>query len=77
MHRKYLLAVAAFCLASPAAGVFAQGKIGVVQIERIVRDSQPAMRSALFPHTPVGSESRVQVALRVEEGGNLNPERLL
>jgi outer membrane protein len=44
MHRKYLLA-AAFCLALPAAGVLAQGKIGVVQIERIVRDSQPAMRA--------------------------------
>jgi outer membrane protein len=45
MHRNYLLAAAAFCLASPAAGVLAQGKIGVVQIERIVRDSQPAMRA--------------------------------
>ncbi len=45
MLRTFLLAAAALCLATPAAQVFAQGKIGVVQIERIVRDSAPAMRA--------------------------------
>ena len=46
MHRKFLLAAAAaLCLALPAAQALAQGKIGVVQIERIVRDSQPALRA--------------------------------
>ena len=38
MHRELLLiAASGLCLAAPA-GAFAQGKIGVVQIERIVRD---------------------------------------
>jgi len=39
------LAALALCLALPAGGALAQGKIGVVQIERIVRDSAPAMRA--------------------------------
>ena len=38
-------AVAALCLAAPAGQAIAQGKIGVVQIERIVRDSPPALRA--------------------------------
>lgn len=33
------------CLAAPAGVAHAQGKIGVVQIERIVRDSAPALRA--------------------------------
>jgi outer membrane protein len=33
------------CIAAPAGNADAQGKIGVVQIERIVRDSQPALRA--------------------------------
>jgi outer membrane protein len=45
MHRKILLAAAALCLALPAARALAQAKIGVVQIERIVRDSAPALRA--------------------------------
>jgi outer membrane protein len=45
MHRKLLLAAAALCIAAPASQAFGQSKIGVVQIERIVRDSQPAMRA--------------------------------
>jgi outer membrane protein len=46
MHRKILLAAAAACLAAfPAAQALAQTKIGVVQIERIVRDSAPALRA--------------------------------
>ncbi len=45
MHRKFLHAFAALCIATPAAQVLAQSKIGVVQIERIVRDSAPAMRA--------------------------------
>ena len=45
MHRRFLLAAAALCLSLPAAQALAQGKIGVVQIERIVRDSQPALRA--------------------------------
>jgi outer membrane protein len=39
-----LLAASALCLAVPASAA-AQGKIGVVQIERIVRDSAPALRA--------------------------------
>jgi outer membrane protein len=45
MHRKTLLAAAGICLAFPAAQALAQAKIGVVQIERIVRDSAPALRA--------------------------------
>ena len=46
MHRKpLLLAAMALCLAAPAGAAFAQGKIGVVQLERIVRDSAPALRA--------------------------------
>jgi outer membrane protein len=45
MQRISLLAAAALCLALPAGQALAQGKIGVVQIERIVRDSQPALRA--------------------------------
>jgi outer membrane protein len=45
MHRKILLAAAALGLALPAGQALAQSKIGVVQIERIVRDSPPALRA--------------------------------
>ena len=50
MHLKTLIAAAApglavLCLAVPAGQAFAQSKIGVVQIERIVRDSPPALRA--------------------------------
>ena len=46
MHRKSLLIAAlGLCLAAPAGAAFAQGKIGVVQLERIVRDSGPALRA--------------------------------
>ncbi len=45
MHRRILLIVAALCLALPAGATFAQSKIGVVQLERIVRDSVPAIRA--------------------------------
>jgi outer membrane protein len=47
MQRRFLaiLAAAAWFLGLPTGEVLAQGKIGVVQIERIVRDSQPAMRA--------------------------------
>ena len=45
-HFRILFAAAAtLWLAAPAGTAHAQGKIGVVQIERIVRDSQPAMRA--------------------------------
>ena len=40
-----LLAAAAVALCLIAPGALAQGKIGVVQLERIVRDSAPAMRA--------------------------------
>ena len=47
---KFLFLVAAagtltLTLGLPAGQALAQGKIGVVQIERIVRDSQPALRA--------------------------------
>ena len=46
MHPKLLVIVAAaLCLAAPSGIAFAQAKIGVVQIERIVRDSAPALRA--------------------------------
>ena len=46
MHFKpWLFAVLGLCLALPAGTAIAQGKIGVVQIERIVRDSAPALRA--------------------------------
>ena len=46
MHRTVpALLVAALCAAVPAGAAHAQGKIGVVQIERIVRDSAPAIRA--------------------------------
>jgi len=46
MHRKSLLVAAlGLCLAAPAGAALAQSKIGVVQIERIVRDSGPALRA--------------------------------
>ena len=38
-------AFAAICLGLPGGQALAQGKIGVVQIERVVRDSHPAMRA--------------------------------
>lgn len=44
MHRA-LLILAALALGLPAGAALAQGKIGVVQIERIVRDSAPALRA--------------------------------
>ncbi len=44
MHRA-LLILAAVALGLPAGAALAQSKIGVVQIERIVRDSAPAMRA--------------------------------
>ena len=46
MHRTLLiLAAAALGVLLPAEAAFAQNKIGVVQIERIVRDSAPAVRA--------------------------------
>ncbi|MEW6690579.1 MAG: OmpH family outer membrane protein [Pseudomonadota bacterium] len=45
MVRKLLLCTAAVLCAAPAGAALAQGKIGVVQIERIVRDSAPALRA--------------------------------
>jgi outer membrane protein len=46
MHRLLpMLAALALCLALPAGAALAQGKIGVVQLERIVRDSAPALRA--------------------------------
>ena len=45
MHRNLLLVAAAALMAAPAGAALAQGKIGVVQIERIVRDSAPAVRA--------------------------------
>jgi outer membrane protein len=45
MFRALTLTLAALGLALPAGAAMAQGKIGVVQIERIVRDSAPAMRA--------------------------------
>ena len=46
MFRKLSLAVAGvLCLGVHSGAALAQGKIGVVQIERIVRDSTPALRA--------------------------------
>jgi outer membrane protein len=47
MLQKLILgaALAALCALAPAGAALAQGKIGVVQIERIVRDSAPALRA--------------------------------
>jgi outer membrane protein len=46
MHRKTLLVASlGLWLAVPGGAAFAQSKIGVVQIERIVRDSGPALRA--------------------------------
>ena len=45
MQPKLVFIAAACCFALPAGQALAQGKIGVVQIERIVRDSQPALRA--------------------------------
>ena len=46
MLRTFLTLIAAgLCLATVAGTTHAQGKIGVVQLERIVRDSAPAMRA--------------------------------
>ncbi len=46
MHKKSIaLSALILLLAAPAGAALAQGKIGVVQIERIVRDSQPALRA--------------------------------
>mgnify|MGYP001588523419 CR=1 FL=1 len=43
--RLPIVTAVALCLALPAGAALAQGKIGVVQIERIVRDSVPAVRA--------------------------------
>ena len=46
MRRTFLtLAAAGLCLAISPGAAHAQAKIGVVQIERIVRDSAPALRA--------------------------------
>src|SRR3954468_18328719 len=45
MFRALTLTLAVLVLGLPAGAALAQGKIGVVQIERIVRDSAPAMRA--------------------------------
>jgi outer membrane protein len=45
MERMTLAFLVALGLALPAGAALAQGKIGVVQIERIVRDSAPAVRA--------------------------------
>jgi len=45
MVRYLLLLAAAAVCAAPAGSALAQSKIGVVQIERIVRDSVPAVRA--------------------------------
>jgi len=45
MSHRFLALAAALCAALPAGGALAQSKIGVVQIERIVRDSAPALRA--------------------------------
>jgi outer membrane protein len=47
MQRNFPIVVAVAVLSAglPLGQAWAQGKIGVVQIERIVRDSQPAMRA--------------------------------
>lgn len=45
MFRALFLALAILGLGLPAGAALAQGKIGVVQIERIVRDSAPALRA--------------------------------
>ncbi len=44
-RNSLLIAAVGLCLAVPAGAALAQGKIGVVQIERIVRDSGPALRA--------------------------------
>ena len=43
--KSILISAMTLFLAVPAGAALAQGKIGVVQIERIVRDSQPALRA--------------------------------
>jgi outer membrane protein len=45
MKRISFAILAAMALSLPAGAALAQGKIGVVQIERIVRDSAPAVRA--------------------------------
>jgi len=45
LRKLLLLAATGLCLSVPAGVAFAQSKLGVVQIERIVRDSAPAMRA--------------------------------
>ncbi|HXR59228.1 MAG TPA: OmpH family outer membrane protein [Burkholderiales bacterium] len=45
MVRNFLLLAAAAVFAAPVGSALAQSKIGVVQIERIVRDSAPAVRA--------------------------------
>jgi outer membrane protein len=45
MFRALTFTLAALGLLLPAGAALAQGKIGVVQIERIVRDSAPALRA--------------------------------
>ncbi|MSP97808.1 MAG: OmpH family outer membrane protein [Betaproteobacteria bacterium] len=45
LSRSIFILVMTLFMAVPAGAALAQGKIGVVQIERIVRDSQPALRA--------------------------------
>ena len=45
MHRNALALAAAAALAAPAAPALAEGKIGFVNTERIMRDSTPAQRA--------------------------------
>jgi len=45
MHREILLSAAALLLAAPAAPALAEGKIGFVNTERILRDAAPAVRA--------------------------------
>jgi outer membrane protein len=45
MSSRALVLAAVLCGVLPAGGALAQSKIGVVQIERIVRDSAPALRA--------------------------------
>src|SRR5262245_56607511 len=45
LRTSITLLVAGLCLLAASGAARAQGKIGVVQLERIVRDSAPAMRA--------------------------------
>jgi outer membrane protein len=45
MHRELLFGVTALLLVAPAAPAFAEGKIGFVNTERILREAKPAKRA--------------------------------